>query len=450
MGATHKYLPALLLMLLTGCASPDPIALLTTTETGRIELPSREIIISSELALADGAHDLEIVGNGATIKASDDFDGRALLTIENARNITIRDLTFDGNRDTLDRLFPIAPPENALRVWYPLNGVLADQVEGLQITDSRFINVVHYPVLISRSQNILIRDVLVRDSGARNESGRNNLSGGILIEEGSSNFEVHDSEFRNILGNALWTHSLFTSPRLSGGLFRGNRFDTVGRDAIQIGHATRVTVEGNTGVNIGYPTDAVDIENDGIPVAIDTAGDVDESLYAANEFEEVNGKCLDLDGFHNGTVRDNTCTNRGAGDDYPTGHYGIVMNNTNPGTHSDHILITNNTIDGAKYGGLFVMGSDNQITGNRFLNLNLAGCDETNTAGICFYLADEPDMLRSGIYLGTGVARREATQNNVILDNEISGHAIPEHCVSAGPGVQIDANTIDRNRCSEQ
>ena len=45
----------------------------------------------------------------------------------------------------------MAPPENAFRVWYPNNGLLADRVDGLDITGLTFANVVNFPILISRS-----------------------------------------------------------------------------------------------------------------------------------------------------------------------------------------------------------------------------------------------------------------------------------------------------------
>jgi hypothetical protein len=57
----------------------------------------------------------------------------------------------------------------------------------------------------------------------------------------------------------------------------------------------------------------VDVEGGGIPVAIDTAGNVDQTVYAGNRFEEVNGKCIDLDCFHHGEVSHNSCVNRGSG-----------------------------------------------------------------------------------------------------------------------------------------
>ncbi len=71
----------------------------------------------------------------------------------------------------------------------------------------------------------------------------------------------------------------------------------------------------------------VDVENGGTPVGIDTAGNVDQSTYEHNRFEEIDGKCIDLDGFHDGAVRGNTCINRRPPEDYPFGHFGIVFNN---------------------------------------------------------------------------------------------------------------------------
>ena len=98
-----------------------------------IRLPQGELKISSELTLAPGAHDLEIVGNETRLKAADDFKGRAILVIENVERIHLHDFAIDGNRDKLAKPLEMAPPENAFRVWYPDNGVLANQVTGLQI-----------------------------------------------------------------------------------------------------------------------------------------------------------------------------------------------------------------------------------------------------------------------------------------------------------------------------
>jgi len=412
-------------------------------------VPAGTVEISSELTLAPGAHDLEIAGAGTLLKAAAGFSGRALLVIDGARNIRLHDFRIDGNRGALARPLDMAPPENAFRVWYPLNGILADRVEGLDVSAIQLANVVNFAVLVSRSSGIRIRNLTVEDSGSRSPQGRNNLSGGILIEEGSKDFEVRECMFTRIAGNGLWTHSLRTSPRLSDGVFAKNHFDTIGRDALEAAHVTRMRVEDNTGSNIGYPVELVDAEHGGTPVAIDTAGNVDHSEYARNSFEEVNGKCIDLDGFHDGAVRENRCLNRKRAEDYLFGHFGIVMNNTDPDVRSEKIEITGNVIDGAKFGGLFVMGSGHTITGNQFVHLDLAGCNESAARFGCIYKADEPAMLQTGIYLGRGVARLEETRGNVIRDNRISGHKMRTRCVAAGPGVSLAANTLERNRCED-
>jgi hypothetical protein len=437
---------------LTGCRGTPEQRLrktLASTVTGRIQLPPGTIEVTSELTLAPSAHDLELSGASTTLEAAPGFTGRALLVIDSARNIRLHDFRIDGNRGVLARPMEMAPPENAFRVWYPLNGILADRVEGLEIGAIQLTNVVNFPVLVSRSFGIRIHNLTIEDSGSRSPQGRNNLSGGILIEEGSKDFDVRDCTFTRIAGNGLWTHSLRTSPRLSDGVFAKNHFDTIGRDALEAAHVTRMRVEDNSGVNVGYPVELVDVEHGGTPVAMDTAGNVDHSEYARNSFEEVNGKCIDLDGFHDGVVRDNRCTNRKRAQDYVYGHFGMVMNNTDPDVRSDHIEITGNVIDGAKFGGLFVMGSGHTITGNQFRRLNLAGCNESASKFGCIYKADEPKVLETGIYLGRGVARLEETRGNMIRDNRIGGHKMRTRCIAAGPGVSLAANTVQRNQCED-
>jgi hypothetical protein len=451
-GQQNVALAACAAILLSACERPQtPEAAfreaLTKQSMGIVRLPPGDMVISEPIRVPAIAKEMEIRGtNNTRIVAAPDFKGAAMFIAENVKNILFTDFIVEGNRAALAKPLEMAPPENAFRVWYPNNGILADQVEGIRIENVEFHNVVNFPILISRSSAVRIRNVRIEDSGSLNAKGRNNLSGGILLEEGTADFEVRDSTFKNIRGNALWTHSLLTSPQLLDGSFLQNTFETIGRDAIQVGHAKRVNVVGNKGREIGYPFEIVDIENGGTPVGIDTAGDVPGSQYSMNQFDEVNGKCIDLDGFHDGLVLDNTCVNRHAAADYPNGHFGIVMNNTNPAAHSNNIEMSGNLINGAKYGGLFMMGSNNHVINNRFVNLNLAGCNESSPA--CIYKADEPQMLQSGIYLGRGVARNEEAKGNLIRGNRISGHKMATRCVVVGPGIS-GGNTIESNTCRD-
>jgi len=416
---------------------------------GRIQLPAGVIEVTREITVPEGVTDLEIVGapEGTTLRAADTFEGRAVLVLRGSSNVLLHGFVIDGNRAALERPIEMAPSDVAFADFYPSNGVLADDVEGLTIREVEFRNIANFAVLIARSSDVEITGVDVIDSGSHDENGRNNTSGGILIEEGTSGFIVRGSRFENVLGNGVWTHSMYTSPRNRDGVIAGNSFENLARDAIQVGHATNVRVSDNSGSRIGYPVEAIDIERQGTPVAIDTAGNVDRTVYAGNRFEEINGKCIDLDGFHHGEVRDNVCINTGSADDYPYGHYGIVMNNSNPDMVSEEIVIEDNVIDGTKFGGIFVIGSGHRVTGNRLLNLNKAGCNENAAKYGCTYFPGEPDLLRSGVYLGRGAARPSLSTENIVEDNVITGHGMATWCIGWAPGVTKDTNQVGDNDC---
>jgi hypothetical protein len=409
----------------------------------RLQLGGGLVELSSPILAPDGAADFEIVGamEGTTLRASADFSGPALIVARNTVRLTVRNVTIDGNRAVLEKPSGLPPYDVPFHQFTASNGILVEGGSTVLIEDVRLREIAGFAVLVARSKNVKISRVTVQDSGGRNDKKRNNTTGGILLEDGTSGFEVTDSTFRNILGNGVWTHSRYESARNRDGLIARNRFDGIGRDAIQIGHATSVRVERNTGSRIGYPVDAVDVENGGTPVAIDTAGNVDKTEYVQNRFEEINGKCIDLDGFHNGLVEANTCINRKHASEYPFGHYGIVFNNTNPDMRSENIVVRENVIEGAKYGGIFVIGRGHTIVGNRLQALNQARCDD------CQYFEGEPDLLRSGIYLGRRAERPDPATGNRIQNNIITGYKMDQRCIGAAPGVSLSANTIRANTC---
>lgn len=430
----------LALCLLAGCGDRRSLEMALRTAlqkgSGVVRLPPQVILVHGELALREGAHDLEIVGGKETIlRLAKDFRGRAMFTSKSGARIRFRDFAIDGERESLEQRTGLPNYQTPFRAFTRSNGILVENGSEVTISNVQFREVAGFPILVSGSKKVRIERVSIADSGSRNAAGHNNTTGGILLEEGTDDFQVLDSEFRNIRGNGVWTHSLYTSPRNSDGLIAGNRFALIGRDAIQVGHATRVRVERNSGERIGYPESEVDVENRAIPVAIDTAGNTDHSVYANNNFKDINGKCIDLDGFHHGEVKNNVCVNQR--------NFGIVMNNTNPDMQSDGITIAENTIDGAMYGGIFVIGSGNRIVGNRLLNLNTAKC------GDCYYKAGEPELFRSGIYLGRGAERPALARGNVVEGNEISGFGMRTRCVALAPGVSRAENRVERNRCKD-
>jgi hypothetical protein len=385
-------------------------------------------------------------GSGSVLRASGKFRGVALIHIRNSSRVTLRGFTVDGARSTHEKPVGIAPSDVPFHRFYTHNGVVAEGVAGMVIDNVRFEQVVNFPVIVSHSTQVRIRRARIQDSGSRNAKGRNNTSGGILIEEGTIDFQVLNCRFTRIRGNAIWTHSLYTSKRNADGVIAENDITQVARDAIQVGHATNVRVERNTGSRIGWPVEEVDVENQGWPVAIDTAGNVDKSIYAFNTFTELNGKCLDLDGFHHGEVRRNRCVNAKPAKNYPYGHFGLVMNNTNPDMQSEAIVIADNEFEGMKYGGIFVIGSGHRIEKNRMRFLNTAGCNP-NTP--CIFKEDEPLMLRSGIYLGKGAERPAPADRNIIVDNLVMGIGMKDQCVNFAPGIDRSTHQVERNICLE-
>jgi hypothetical protein len=412
-------------------------------------LPAGITVIDREIAIPASAHDLEIRGSANTVlRMSSAFEGRAVFAGEQLRNVRFSRFVIEGDPAMLQIRSELIPPENAFRVKYSRNGILLDQSDGIQISDVAFRSIPSFAVLVSRSRQVKLDRVSVSDSGTLNAKGRNNTTGGILFEDGVNDFELTNSLFRRIRGNAFWTHSQRTAARSEKGAVRSSDFDTVGRDAIQIGHATRISVSNNTGVRIGYPPEVVDNENQATPVAIDTAGNVDQSIYSRNSFRELNGKCFDLDGFHHGEVSSNRCVNQGSGEQYPNGHFGIVLNNNDPGMKSEAIRIVDNEIVKAKLGGLFLIGSGHEVRGNRFLDVNTIGCPQAGA--VCLYVPSEPKLLSSGIYLSKGVLRLEDTRGNRVEQNRITGHGMRSNCVNAGPGVSIAANQIRGNVCEER
>lgn len=410
-----------------------------------VALPAGIVELHHEWTVSDGV-EVRGAAAGTVLHAAADFDGRALLVVRGA-GVALRGFTIDGNRGALERRTGLPPSDKPFSQFTRSSGVLAAGVSGLRIQNVAFRNIAGFAVLVSRARDILIDQVSVADGGSRNSLGRNNSTGGILLEEGTTRFRVTRSLFQNIRGNGVWTHSLFTSPRNQDGWIAFNRFYNVARDAIQVGHATRVRVEDNEGARIGYPAEEVDIESQAYPVAIDTSGDVDLTSYTRNRFTEIDGKCIDLDGFHDGDVLDNACINTSDARLYPYGNVGILFNDSNPHTRSNRIRVIGNLLDGVKYTAIFLFGTGHTIAHNRLLNVNLAHCNEEAARFGCYYPPGEPEALETGIYLGRGILWPEPARGNVVEDNEVTGHQMQSRCIGFAPGVQASANAITNNRC---
>lgn len=429
---------------------------ITIPRTGHFVFPPGVVELSAELKVPEGARDLVISGhrNGTTLRLAPGFKGRAAIVCTRGTNVRLTGFSIDGRRAAFKDKTGLPPSNVTFADFYSRNGILAADVEGFSVHRVSFREIWGFAVLVNRSRRVRLDSLTVSDSGGTNALGRNNTTGGILFEEGTTDFEVRRCEFSRIAGNGIWTHSNYGSPRNQRGAFAENVFHHIGRDALQVGHATEIKVESNSGDHIGYPPEVVDIETGATPVGIDTSGNVDRTVYSRNRFEEVNGKCIDLDGFHDGDVTFNTCVNKGGPKDYPHGHFGIVVNNYNPDMQSVNIKIADNTIDGAKFGGIFLIGSHHTVIRNRLLNLNRAHCNESAAVFGCSAIQGEPDVLQSGIYLGRIAAewaqkRADSSRGHVIRDNVITGYRMDTRCVMAAPGVSLAESAIENNTCRD-
>ncbi|MGA2739675.1 MAG: right-handed parallel beta-helix repeat-containing protein [Bryobacteraceae bacterium] len=416
--------------------------------TGIVELPAGTLVLHREIALPEGVRNLEIRGHpsGSTLQAAPDFEGRAMIYAKGAIDLRLTGFRIEGHR-ALQKPIGLPPSDTPFVRYYRNNGIVIEDATRLSIRHVSFREVSNYPVLVSASSGVRIDNVRIEDCGSLAPSGRNNASGGILLEQGTRDFEVRQCVIRRVPGNAIWTHSNYRSPRNANGAIQENYVEEVARDAIQVGHATHIAVRSNRGRLIGYPPELVDAVNWAVPVAIDTGGNVDKSIYAGNHFEDINGKCMDLDGFHDGEIRDNACISRKPYDQYPYAQYGIVFNNSNPDYEPANVLVSGNLIDGAGYGGLCLLGSNQVVTGNRFVGLNRNRCTSDRTRPRCDYSAGDPALLRAGIYLVPGAARPARTWHNRISGNEVSGFGMRKYCIVAAPGVSLAANGIAGNRC---
>jgi hypothetical protein len=428
----------------------DPRAALARG-TGTIELPAGETHLDRPLEIPKGSKRIALRGNraGSTLVLTAGFKGSAAILVNDASEVMLEGFTIRGNRTELKSDWYLPLKEAAFADFYSGNGIVIRSSNRVAIRNVQFRAIRAFPILVNASSIITIDAVRIEDCGTLNRAGRNNTTGGILLEEGVRGFEVTGSIVNRIAGNAIWTHSYARSPRQADGLIRGNTISTVGRDAIQIGHATRIRVENNSGSEVGFPAEYVDVENHGVGVALDTAGNVDHAVYTLNRFTDVNGQCIDLDGFHDGEVTRNSCVNQKPLQAYSASHFGIVFGNNDPGMESTGVAITGNTLQGFAYGAVFLAGSRNRIEDNRFLDMNRAHCGSSPVSARCNYALDQPDLLRSGIYLSANGGRPTVTKDNVIRANVITGFGITQHCVAAGPGISLKDNTVTQNNCVE-
>jgi hypothetical protein len=245
-----------------------------TTKTGVVTLPAGEFEVAREIMLPGDAHDLEIRGSNTTLKASNEFRGRALLVLLNGKNIRIHGLSLDGNRDAVGRMYSLPPLGTMFSRFVPSNGIVAENANGLEISDVKANHFAGFAILINSSKAVRLHDIDVTNSGSFNATRHNNGTGGIEIEEGTADFQISRCAFASIRGNAITIRS-----SENGRIFE-NEIRSVAREAVHAEKATGVMIENNHIEQVGFPVEEVDA-----PGAL----------------------CMRLEQFDAGSVKDNTC-----------------------------------------------------------------------------------------------------------------------------------------------
>ncbi len=117
--------PAALAVFILAACRPASIPDLLAARTGVVELPAGDFVIAREIRIPPGASRLEIRGSpdGTTLRASDNFSGRAILFVDGAREIAVRNLRLDGNREALEKRAGLPPSDVPFIGYQAANGL---------------------------------------------------------------------------------------------------------------------------------------------------------------------------------------------------------------------------------------------------------------------------------------------------------------------------------------
>jgi len=136
-----RILPLLLALAGSSCSRTGESAIQAQLDkgTGIVRLPPGTTELTRELRLPPEAHDLEIIGESTTVlRATRDFQGRAMLDLGGARNVTIRGIQFDGNRAENDRRIDRPFAGVPYSQHFGASGILAVKAAAIRISGIYF------------------------------------------------------------------------------------------------------------------------------------------------------------------------------------------------------------------------------------------------------------------------------------------------------------------------
>ncbi|MDE3198877.1 MAG: right-handed parallel beta-helix repeat-containing protein [Acidobacteriota bacterium] len=334
-------------------------------KTGSVTLPSGTIEITREILLAPDAHDLDIKGANTTIRAAGTFRGRALIALSGGRNIRIHDVVLDGNREAVGRLSVLPPSGTMLSRFVADNGIVAEGVTGLAIGPLKVSKIAGFAILVNAGHNVQIDRVDVTESGGLNPQRKNNGTGGIALEEGTTDFSIRNCLFGTIRGDGV------TIRGSQQGRISENEFRAMARDAVHVSRGAGIAIADNHAEQIGIPVEEVD-----------AAGAL----------------CMRLEQFQNGEVTGNTCSEALLGAMTISGLQNRIANNRFTGLNQAHrdaagiflasgasqITVEANEISGSGM-SLHCVGAAPDVNKNDFKALRNDCSDEASVAGLRNY-----------------------------------------------------------------
>jgi hypothetical protein len=282
-------------------------------------------------------------------------------------------------------------------------------------------------------------------------------TGGILAQgDGLTNsygvrgLTVRDGRFRRGTGNQVWSHLYGFGTLHTDFKIQGCTFEDIGRDGVMLGGVVGGDVAGNFFRRIGYI--CTDDTSAGIPrwingqwaVGLDTAGLTRGVSYRGNSFVSCYGAAMDLDGFAEGVVSDNTVIVPAVGEpEYTEDAMASWAGNYCYGVQTSN---TNNLADAA-------VGV--RVTGNRFRNCGLGavrmyasrrGTVSGNTIEHPSAASVAPIILGN---IGSGANQRAYA--NTVTDNDIhyspgTVTAVVQEDPNGSAFVGSDVNRVYGNR----
>lgn len=233
--------------------------------------------------------------------------------------------------------------------------------------------------------------------------------------------QVTTCHFHRNTGNCIWSHVWGLNQLHQAFQFQDNEFLDCGLDGIEPGGVTGVVVTGNLFRRIGYI--CTDDTSQGIPrwlagaqaTALDSSGLVINANYCDNNFLDINGGALDLDGHGQSAVVGNVVRVAAVGDPEYVEDQIAICGPTNTGAEGYGVNIgdTNNTSLGA---------SNITIAGNTFINLS------------------------------AGAIRMYGTRDSLVEGNNIISPTVPAvppvsiGPIGTGPNQRATGNVVTKNR----